>query len=76
MINGEYYDIISNELWSNYNGLPQFENDLEAAKYFAGLVKEAMKKKPTAIESFKIERRIGALENAFRAFRGRGIRIG
>lgn len=64
--------IVSDKLWSNYNGLPQFENDLDAARYFSNLVKVAMKKEPTAIELFKIERRIVALEMALHSLISKG----
>lgn len=63
-------NFISDQLWSNYDDLPcYFENDLHAASYFSGLVKEAMKKEATNIELFKLERRIVALEAVFKVLK-------
>ena len=67
---------ISDELWNCYT-LPQFKDDLEAARFFSKMVKDAMKKEPTALDLFKLERKIAMLEarfNAYLSYRGAKIR--
>lgn len=66
---------ISSELWSNYDGLPEFKNDAIAAKYFASIIKEAIEKKPTALDIFKLERRIARLENSQRSHSSRDWKL-
>lgn len=58
-------NFISDLLWSTYDGLPQFKNDADAARYFANIIQQAIEKKPTALEIFKLERRIAKLESHY-----------
>lgn len=58
-------EFILSELWSNFDGLPNFKNDTEACIYFANIVRDGMNKRGTNLELFKLERRIARLESNY-----------